>query len=136
MADKHDLRTPNTSSPALEREGALRLFAEGAVKIGVPAERAGKAAQQLFNSMVRNYATIRRQSNRDLRRCGLAGYPRMNSELALLQWLGNLPTNTRLVVIMNNVRPYVPLYQDDGPQEALGNADRDPSVEDAPRGPV
>ncbi len=99
------------------KEQTIQRFQEIALELGVTAERSAAAGLGCFQSMVRTNQKIDRESDRDRRKCGLPVPARPSSpEDALLQSLNSMAVGSREITIRNNVRPYVPLYQDDEPE--------------------
>lgn len=95
----------------------LARFSEIALQLGVPSEKAEVAGKQCFNSMARMAEKHAKETDRDLRKCRMEVVRRPAPDVALLDWLNSLPAATRDASIANNVRPYVPLYENEMPDQ-------------------
>lgn len=99
--------------PVAAKADMVRLFGEKAVQMGVPLERGAEAGEAMFASMVRVTSKIKAEHDRELRRCHIPVPKRGEPDAELVQWLDAMPESARQIVIANNIRAYVPLYEPD-----------------------
>lgn len=91
-------------------------FTAVAIELGVPVEKSEAAGRQMFGSMAKAFDNIAKESDRDLKLCGLPTSLRPKPEIAVVEMLDSRSPEMRLGSIMNNCRPYVALYQDFEPE--------------------
>ena len=97
----------------LNKDQVLTEFAAVSLALGVPADKTGIAAKQCFDSMARMAEKHAKEADRDRRKCHLPVLPRPAPDVALVDWLNSLSDDVQHGAILNNVRPYVPLYEND-----------------------
>lgn len=97
----------------LDRAGVLTRFEEIALQLGVPPSKAATAGRQCFDSMARTSEKHSNERDRDLRKARMPVPVRpLDPVDALVEWLNSLPSSARDGAIINNVRPYIPLYEE------------------------
>lgn len=115
------------------KDETIRRFQEMALELGVPPDRAAAAGQSCFHSMVRVNQKLNREHDKDLKKCHIAVPARPSSPVdALVEWLNSKIVDIRIISIRNNVRPYVPLFQNDVPDLGWGHQVSSCDVESIP----
>jgi hypothetical protein len=97
----------------LNKDQVLTKFAAAALTLGVPADKTSIAAKQCFDSMARMAQKHAKEADRVWRKCHLPVLPRPAPDVALVDWLNSLSYDVQHGAILNNVRPYVGLYEND-----------------------
>lgn len=94
------------------KDNLIALMGDVAVQLGVPEDKREAAGVQCFNSMAISFDKIARSENKERNAVGLSVYPLLPPEDGLIKSLEGLDERILAMTLKNNIRPYVPLYQE------------------------